>query len=158
MIASKSRDFNLRDLLKYELSHVPWALAHTDGSQRKNTKSCLPSVLEECVLALPRLLSINSDEPSAAYVLDGMTAVQMLKTAGARTFAEMGSSYFNGITAHLGKNNCVRVDVVFHRYDKADSIKVGERVRRGAIAGFEVKISGPTLLSQTIGNHLSETQ
>ena len=92
-IASKSRDINLRDLLKYELSHVPCALAHTDGSLRKNTKSCLLSVLEECVQALPRLPSINSDEPSTAYVLDGMAAVQMLKTTGARTFGEMSSSY-----------------------------------------------------------------
>ena len=143
LITSKSRDINLRDLLKYELSPVPCALAHTDGSLRKNTKSCLLSVLEECVQALPRLPTINSDEPSTAYVLDGMAAVQMLKTAGARTFKEMGSSYFDGITAPLGKNNCVRVDVVFDRYDKADSIKEGERVRRGAIVGFEVEISGP---------------
>ena len=143
LIASKSRAINLRDLLKYELSPVPWALAHTDGSQRKNTKSCLLSLLEECVQDLPRLLSINSDELSDAYVLDGMAAVQMLKTAGAQTFGEMSSSYFDGITAPLGKNNCVRVDVVFDRYDKADSIKEGERVRGGAIAGFEVKIPGP---------------
>lgn len=120
-----------------------WIQAPTDGSLRKNTKSCLLSVLEECVQALPRLASINSDEPSTVYVLDGMAAVQVLKTAGARTFGEMGSSYFDGITAPLGKNNCVRVDVVFDRYDKAYSIKEGERVRRGAIAGFEVKISGP---------------
>ena len=116
---------NLRDLLKYELSPVPYSLAHTDGSLRKNTKSCLLSVLEECVQALPRLPTINSDEPSTAYVLDGMAAVQMLKSAGARTFGEMGSSlsYFDRITAPLGKNNCVRVDVVFDKYDKADSIK-----------------------------------
>ena len=32
LIASKSRDINLRDLLKYELSSVPCALAHTHGS------------------------------------------------------------------------------------------------------------------------------
>ena len=107
LIASKSRDINLRDLLKYELSSVPCALAHTDGSLRKNTKSCLLSVLEECVQALPRLPTINSDEPSTAYVLDDMAAVQMLKSAGARTFGEMGSSYFDVITAPLEKNNCV---------------------------------------------------
>ena len=59
LIASKSRDINLRDLLKYGLSPVPCALAHTDGSVRKNTKSCLLSVLEERVQALPRLPSIN---------------------------------------------------------------------------------------------------
>ena len=72
----------------------------------------------------------------------------MLKSAGARTFGEMGSSYFDRITAPLGKNNCVRVDVVFDRYDKADSIKEGERVRSLV----------QTLLSKRIGNHLSVTQ
>ena len=35
------------------------------------------------------------------------------------------------------------MSVVFDRYDKADSIKEGEHVRRVATAGFEVKISGP---------------
>ena len=89
-----------------------------------------------------QVATINSDELSDVYVLDGMAAVQMLKTAGARTIGEMSSSHFDEITAPLGKN-CVRVDVVFDRYDKADSIKEGERVRRGAIAGFKVKISGP---------------
>ena len=130
------------DLLKHELFLVSCALAHTDGSLRKITKICLLSVFEECVHALSRLPPINSDEPSTAYVLDGMAAVQMLKTAGARNFGEMGSSYFDGITALLRRNNCVRVDVVFDRYDKAESIKEGKRVRRGAIAGFKVKISG----------------
>ena len=75
-------------------------------------------MLEECVQALPRLPSINSHEPSTAYVLNGMAGVQMLKTAGARTFGEMGGIYFDGITAPLGKNNCIQLDVVFDRYTK----------------------------------------
>ena len=32
---------------------------------------------------------------------------------------------------------------MFDRYDKPDSIKGGERARRGTSSGFEVKISGP---------------
>ena len=54
-------------------------------------------MLEECVQALPKLPCISSDESSIAYALNGMAAVQMLQTAGARIFGEIGSSYFNGI-------------------------------------------------------------
>ena len=42
---------------------------------------------------------MNSHELSTAYVLNGMAGVQMSKTAGARTFGEMGGTYFDGITA-----------------------------------------------------------
>ena len=37
LIASRSRDIDLREVLKYELDSVPCALAHPDGSLRKNT-------------------------------------------------------------------------------------------------------------------------
>ena len=46
LIVSRSRDINLREVLRYELSSVPCALAHTDGSLRKTTKSVLLSSLE----------------------------------------------------------------------------------------------------------------
>jgi hypothetical protein len=38
-----------------------------------------------------------------AYILDGMAIVQMVKTAGACTFGELASNYFNTITAPLEK-------------------------------------------------------
>ena len=52
-------------------------------------------MLEECVQALPKLPRISSD------ALNGIAAVQMLKTAGARIFGEIGSSYFNGIRIRM---------------------------------------------------------
>ena len=55
LIASRSRDIDLREVLKYELDSVPCALAHPDGSLRKTTKSVFLGVLEEQVQALPRL-------------------------------------------------------------------------------------------------------
>ena len=116
LIASRSRDINLREVLKYELSAVPYSLAHPDGSLRKTTKSTLLSTLEEAVQVLPRLLS--DSELLTAYVLDGMAVVQMMKTAGARTFGELTNNYYSTITAPLGKCNCNRVDVVFDRYEK----------------------------------------
>ena len=78
-----------------------------------------------------------------AHIIDGMGVVQAAKSAGARTFGELASKYFNIITAPLSWNNCNRVDVVFDRYDKPVSIKCGERERRGSSSAFEIKIAGP---------------
>lgn len=145
LIASKSRDINLREVLKYELSAVPYALAHTDGSLRKTVKSVLLSTLDEAVEVSPRLPTDKVPEPLTAYILDGMAVVQMVKTAGARTFGELSTNYYNTVTAPLGKSNCNRVDVVFDQLDdKADSIKESERKRRGSSSGYEIRIAGPS--------------
>ena len=45
LIASRSREINLREVLKYELDPVPCALAHPDGSIRKTTKSVFLGIL-----------------------------------------------------------------------------------------------------------------
>ena len=73
-----------------------------------------------------------------------MAVVQMMKNAGSATFGELANKYFQLITAHLGNNGCNRVDVVFDRYDKEDSIKEAERAQRGSSSSFEVRISGPS--------------
>ena len=143
LIVSRSRDINLREVLRYELSSVPCALAHTDGSLRKTTKSVLLSSLEEEVQVLPRLRVDGVCELSTAYIIDGMAIVQMVRSAGSATFGELAEKYFNFITAQLGKNGCNRVDVVFDRYDKEDTIKADEHARRGSSTSYEVRISGP---------------
>ena len=96
LIASRSRDIDLREVLKYELDSVPCALAHPAGSLRKTTKSVFLEILEEQVLALPRLPV--DDRISTAYVIDGMAVVQMMKNAGSATFGELANKYFQLIT------------------------------------------------------------
>ena len=115
LIASRSRDIDLREVLKYELDSVPCALAHPDGSLRKTTKSVFLGILEEQVQALPRLPV--DDRMSTAYVIDGMAVVQMMKNAGSVTFGELANKYFQVITAHLGNNghNCVDVVLIAMR-------------------------------------------
>ena len=141
LIASNTRNIDLRDVLTYELSPVPCALAHTDGTLRKSNKSILLTVLEDSVQVLPRL-PCDNDEPLTANIIDGMAAVQMIKKAGTSTFEKMASHYFNTVTAPLGKNNCSRVDIVLDRYEKVHSIKESEH-RRGSTSGYEIKIAGP---------------
>ena len=140
LIASRSRNIDLREVLKYELSPVPYALAHTDGTIRKSTKSALLTALETSVQVSPRL-PCDNENPRTEHILDGMAVVQMVKVAGARTFGEMASRYFDTVTTPLRRNNCDRVDVVFDRYDKEDSIKESERRRRGLSSGYEVTIA-----------------
>ena len=141
LIASNTRNIDLRDVLTYELSPVPCALAHTDGTLRKSNNSILLTVLEDSVQVLPRL-PCDNDEPLTANIIDGMAAVQMIKTAGTSTFGKIASHYFNTVTAPLGKNNCSRVDIVLDRYEKVHSIKESEH-RRGSTSGYEIKIAGP---------------
>lgn len=53
----------------------------------------LLTVLGDSVQVLPRL-SCDNNEPLTANIIDGMAAVQMIKTAGTHTFGEMASHYF----------------------------------------------------------------
>ena len=71
----------------YQLSPVPCALAHADGTLRKSYKSILLTVLEDSVQVLLRLPG-DDDDPLRANITDGMAAVQlMIKTASVQAQA-----------------------------------------------------------------------
>ena len=61
----------------YQLSPVPCALAHADGTLRKSYKSILLTVLEDSVQVLLRLPG-DDDDPLRANITDGMAAVQLM--------------------------------------------------------------------------------
>ena len=143
LIAANSRDVNLREVLSYELSTVPYGLAHADGTLRKSTKSILLTELEKMVNVKPTLPATGSTI-ATAQVIDGMALVQILKSGGASTFGELADKHFDMITAPFRQHGCNRVDVVFDRYDRVQSIKSGERKRRSVdTPSLEVKIAGP---------------
>lgn len=142
IISAKSRDINLKKVLSYELSTVPYSLAHADGTLRKTTKSALLTELEKKVDVQPNLPR-QTDGVTTAYMMDGMASVQMMKSGGAATFGELAEKHFNLISAPFSQHGCTRVDVVFDRYVQK-SIKDGERSRRGETTALEIKISGPT--------------
>ena len=79
----------------------------------------------------------------AVVIIDGMAIIQMSKSAGTSTFGDLSEKYYNIFTTPLFSNNCVQVHVVFDQYWE-NSIKEGERERRGASVGLEVRIGGPT--------------
>ena len=141
LIAANTREINLKEVLSYELSAVPFALAHQDGSIRKTTKSVLAKMLENQVEVLPRLSPASALE--TVHILDGMAIVQMMKSAGASTFGELASKYYTAITAPLTQSSCKEVHMVFDQYWET-SIKGGERSRRGSSSSLEVYIHGPS--------------
>ena len=55
LIAANTREINLKEVLSYELSSVPFALAHRDGGIHKTAKSVLAKMFENQVEVLPRL-------------------------------------------------------------------------------------------------------
>ena len=141
LIAANVQQINLREVLSYELSPVPYSLFHQDGSLRKTMKSVMASIVEDGTNTPPRL----PVEPQyVVYIFDGMALIQMHKSGGASTFGELSSKYFSIITAPLNTINCMAVHLVFDQYWPT-SIKAGERSRRGASAALEEQLTRPAM-------------
>ena len=140
IIAAKAREIGMKEVLIYELSAVPFALVHSDGTLRKPTKSALLAVLEG-IVAVSACLPAQTEGQSTCLIIDGMALIQMLKTGGGNTFGGLSLMYFKAITAFFEQYKCSRVDIVFDSY-RDMSIKAGEREKRGDSVALEVKIYG----------------
>ena len=112
-------------MLTFELSAVPFALFHSDGTLRKPTKSALLAVLENSVNVSARLPHAN-DQTCTFFIIDGMALIQKMKTGGSISFGDLSLVYFNTITTFYEQYNCSRVDIVFDSY-RDMSIKSSER-------------------------------
>lgn len=138
LIAANVGQINLKDVLCYELSSVPFSLAHQDGTLRKTTKSVLAGLIESKVTVCPRLHSFPRD---TVHLIDGMALVQVMKSAGTKTFGKHASKYFDAITSF--PVSCKEVHIVFDQYWDL-SIEAAERVPRGLLnLCLEDKIHGP---------------
>ena len=140
LIAANVRQINLKEVLCYELSSVPFSLAYQDGSLRKTNKSTLAALIESKVNVCPRLKLFPR---YTIHLIDGMALVQVLKSAGSSTFGELASKYIaTSLATSLA--NCKEVHILFEQYWDV-SIKAGERAHRGSLnAALEVKIHGPS--------------
>ena len=140
LVVSKSRDVKLKEILSYELTPVPYALAHADGSLRKTSKCNLMHLLEDEVTVSETLSS--SVEPTA-WIIDGMALVQKNKPTTESNFGEYACTLFKSVVTPFRRNECTRIDVVFDRYDVKNSIKGSERERRRQTEGIYINIHGP---------------
>ena len=75
LIVANARQVNLREILCFELSAVPYSLVHTDGTLRKTTKSDLFQILEKDVTVEPRLSFLPNLQ--TVYNLDGMANAEI---------------------------------------------------------------------------------
>ena len=101
--------------------------------------SQLADILEKNVEVFPQIQSTPSN---TVYIMDGMAVVQMMKSANAVTFGELAVKYYDFFTSPLPTRKCKSVHVVFDQYVE-NSIKSGERSRRGTSSALEVLIRGP---------------
>ena len=139
LIVANARQVNLKEVMSYELSPIPYALTHHDGSLGKTTKSQLADILEKNVEVVPHIQSTPSN---TVYIMDGIAVVQMMKSANAATFGELAAKYYDFFTSPLSTRKCKSVHVAFDQYVE-NSIKSGERSRRGTSSVLEALIRGP---------------
>ena len=140
-MAARNRDINMKELLSYELSAVPYSLAHNDGIMRKTSKSVLLGMIEDYVVDTPSSLPTQHDSSSStAYIIDAMALIRMIKIArGTATFGDLAAQYYAYHASKFARNRCNRVDVVFDRYESI-SIKSAEHQKRGNLNALEISI------------------
>ena len=157
VISAKSRDINLKEVLSYELSTVPYSLVHSDGNLRKTTKSVLLSEMETKV-DVQGTLPVPMQGMTTAHLIDGMASVQMLKSGGVSTFGELASKHYSLITAPFAQKGCMRVDVIMDQY-RSMSIKAGKRAKRGSSTALEIKIQTPaTPIPKQLAKYIANPQ
>jgi len=155
-ITANARCVNLMDVLSYELSPVPCALAHQDGSLRKTTKSVLSTIIEEDQSSSSAPCITSTDYLYTRW--DGHSAND--KSGGAGTFKDLSVKYFFSIfTASLSRRNCrcLEVHIAFDQYNTETSMKAGEQSRRDAFTALEVQIGGPSTKCSSNGGNTSQT-
>ena len=140
IVVAKSRAVDLKAVLTHELSPVPYSLAHPDSSLRKTQKSKLLHIIEGEGTSIE---SPPTSDKKSAWIYDGMALVQKFKSLNKSTFGEYAESLLDTILKTFEIENCERVDIVFDRYDRKDSIKTSERLRRQKTGGLFINIHGP---------------
>ena len=88
VIAAKSRDINLKYVLSYELSTVPFYLARTDGRLRKTNKSVIMTELEKKLDVQLKLPQVTTSTEYTAHIFDAMALVHKTNSIGTSTFGE----------------------------------------------------------------------
>ena len=138
---AKHRDIDMRKVLSFELSPVPPAFFHSDGTMRKATKLDLAHKLEENVQQETDLKS-KCHIPTA-YIIDGMSFIQGMNESQFKTFYDFGEVVIKKLIT-LYKNPDLDINtlvLVYDRYDITSSIKGKERQRRGDISST---VGGPS--------------
>ena len=117
LLGGNQKNMDMKDVLKYPLGPLPWALANCDGSLRCTDKSSLASALEKISVE-----ATDSQHHSSACIIDGMSLSQKRNFNG-KKFSEVSNIALMAVL-DLGKSH-QRIDVVFDTYQEL-SIKNAE--------------------------------
>ena len=139
LVASQTRNIDLKNILCYELTAVPVSLAKPDGSLNRGTKSVLLKELEKLEKGIPNLPHI--DDLDVAYIIDGMVMIHSMKSK-AKVFGEFKEDVFLKLLNLFKLSNVTRVDIIFDIYDTSqNTIKYGEHtLRKKRKMAREIKI------------------
>ena len=143
IVVAQNCEISLESLLSYELSAIPFSLFRPDGTLLKIEKNKLPIELEKGYETLPSVQKEVESSQKTCWLIDGMAVIQMVKTKKSTTFGDMVDYLLSVVLKPLIRGLCSRVDVVFDRYDKIDSIKSFGRARRQVEDGIDVSVAGP---------------
>ena len=153
LLAVESKTGNrvdLKQILKYPVTDVPMALAHSDGTMFKTEKSSLTRLLEErqgCVITDASLPAIN-----ATIVDGGCVLHKIIVRCNQSTYSTIAKDLLVKICSLKGKE----VHLTFDQYSRP-SIKDQERNRRGTRTDSFV-ISGPEQVQSENGKDLVKNQ
>ena len=140
LVAVKSRNINLEEVLKFSLGPISYSLASSDGGLAKTNKAVLLKVIEQEIPDNSHI--IETPPEGSALMVDGMAVLQCLRVAKIPpTFKQLAQMILEMIVK-LMLYNSNRVDFVTDRYPDV-SIKNCERNRRAA-AGYHRDIQWRT--------------
>ena len=136
ILIARSRDLDMKDVLRYSLRPFPLPLATVEGNLVKTAKSKLLNTIEsETEDAL-----VESVLGESALIIDAMATLQAMKVTSS-TFGELAHDLLMKIIRMATSSRSKRIDFVADRYP-ALSIKNLEREKRGKDGSFLVKIYG----------------
>ena len=124
----RTRNIDLREVMRYELGALPLSMANCDGTLRKTQKSKLFKHLETTFSEVENLPA------NCPKIFDGMVLPQKLPPA-LNTFGEV-SDYLLKMILH----GCSRVAFFVTDFYLEDSVKSMERDRRLASGSLRIKI------------------
>ena len=136
LIASRKRDFDLKNLLSYELSPVPLSISTLSGNMRKTAKSKLLAELEIDTNRVKALLDYSN---SSAYIIDFIAILQTAKKGKLATFSDLSDALSEQVLPAFKFGNIV--SVVPDRYEIEPSSKSDERKRHPKTHVAERKLS-----------------
>lgn len=140
LIVAQEKGLDLREVLTYPLSSVPSAVANSDGSMAKTTKS---TILHEIEKQVPESTALATSALAADTVLiiDALAMIQQQRSFP-ETFGQFAKSLFQQVVAMSLKYHARRVDFVADRYPDVSS-KQHEREKRAIHGESRVTIQRP---------------